>query len=517
MSRREEIEAKRQRLAELRRQREEKEKKFRERETPDGSAQSSTLASPSLTSPTSEQVSRESIDNLVNQLVKENNDNYKSISVQTDLISPLKSFNKGTQTMVLDDEDDQHKQPEEEPLSEIEEAEDVTDAKEDLLIVDDEHLRSFFAKSFKILNRAIEEDDDILHSYTVHKSSVAKEDLPTYTLIRSWKQDSMIQCIDTSQYFPDLMAFAEEKSLMVYNIGYGKFESKFQAHTRIMKVQFSSFRSNFVFGSGYNGKIFSWDLESTSQQPYLESQVTQLTHSYPVLAMDQVPDNNGLLITGSTDGKIIHWNPQILAKPAQQPIKLEMPKSSAIRYDELTPTCFTHLESEHGYLIVGSEDGNVYKMKRFDQKSKTDYIEKIFHGHMGPVTSIEPSPALSQLFVTSGMDWKVFLWDASQEEPLLEIYKTNAIMACLWRPSFPTQIGYIYEDVLEIVDLSIDTVTPICRISTEEPLTTFNFTKDGERVVLGGSKGGIYIYALDVPTKSDMAKFKKRFCPTGGI
>lgn len=500
MSRRPEIEAKRQRLAELRRAREEKERLSL-------APESQQL---SVTPPVDVPLSRESIDSLVNGLVGEKEKEVKMREIATQTVVDVRMYDKSTQTVV---EEPMEEKKAEENANEVEEIiEDAHDEVQDDVVeiqsIDDTQLSSFLAKSFRILNRAIEDDQDILTQYTLHKS-ITTDDPQPYILKHQLSQQGVITSIDSSPFFPQLIAFASGKCIWVYNSRSGKYESKFEAHTRIMNVQFSQFQTNMVIGAGYNGKIHQWDLESTSSLPFLTSRVSQDTHSYPVLAIDQVHENDGVVITASTDGKLVHWHPQILAKPSQTVIQMMLPKSLALRYDELTPTCITHLQSEHGFVIVGSEDGRIYKVKRFDQRAKAEYVDKWFTGHTGPVTGIQASTEWPGLFISSSMDWRLYLWDVSKETPLLDVYKSNAIMGCSWRPGKPTQLAYIYEDFFELLDLSVDSVIPVCKLKTPEQLTSFGFSKEGDIVILGGVTGGVFVYELDINVKSDLSKFKR--------
>jgi hypothetical protein len=521
MSRREEIEAKRQRLAELRRQREEKERHFREPPV------AGNLIESAPSSSQSDPFTRDSIDNLVNELVRDKEKKekeHRTVAVQTEKLQDRKTYNRSTQT--VDSEEDEEEEEEEEDEEDEEEqhfaealevpVEKNSEHEEEQipdgpLDVDEATLSSFFAKSFKILNRAIEEDRDILQQYTLRKSSVEADEPQPYTLINTLTLSHPINSLDTSPYFPDLFAITAEKSLLIYNLSFKKYESRFDAHTELMLTQFSHFKSNHIFSSGYNGKIYIWDLDSSSTLPYLTSIVQQQTHSYPVLAMDQTDEQNGLIITASTDGKILHWNPQILSKPSQPPIKLEIPKSLGVHYDELTPTCIKNLVDDPGFMIVGSEDGNLYKIKRFDQKVNSDPIDKVLKTHDGPITGISISQEFPKLMLTSSMDWKVYLWNLSQDEPLLQIYKTNTIMDVLWRPRNPTQLAYIYEDIMEILDLSVDNVIPVAKITVGEVLSCVSFTKDGDKVILGSVKGNVFIYDLDIKVTSSISKFKRLY------
>lgn len=512
MSRKPEIEAKRQRLAELRRQREEKEKALRDGQQPGDNHNHNDIHNDKNKNTDTD------IDELVNGLIGDKRQ-HREISVQTEAVVQVRTYNKGTQTTGDDSDDDtQHEDQQEEEGSPevIHEVIEDEDSSQDThpLVLEDSVLSSFLAKSFTILNRAIEEDDDITQQYTLHKSMATTEHPQPYSLKHKLKQSHTITSLDTSAHFPHLIAICSDKSIMLYNLSFGKYDTEFRAHTKLMYTQFSQFQANLLMATGYNGKVHVWNLTTLDPTPYLTSPVSQQTHSYPILTMDQIDENNGVVITVSTDGKIIHWNPQILAKPSQPPIKLELPKRLSLRYDELTPTAVTHLKNDHGFLIVGSEDGNIYKVKRFDQRLGNDTVDKIFKKHQGPVTAVDASQEWQQLFISSSMDWRVYLWDVSHDEPLLQIYKSNSIMGVCWRPGKPTQLAFIYEDSVEILDLSIDNVVPVCKIQAGEVLTSVKFTKDGDKLLVGGVKGGVYIYDLDINVKSDHSKFKRVYVST---
>ncbi|CDR41536.1 CYFA0S07e03246g1_1 [Cyberlindnera fabianii] len=524
-SRRSEIEAKRARLAELRRQREEKERQFRS-STPSVSPEAP--QKPAI--PVHDGGDRKSIDHIVSELVgdkklKDTRKEQRSISIQTEDIAgddlPTRiTYNKSTQTEIEesdeenDDSVEQMKKDDQEATTpETTPAPEIThdDTPSTLTNVDDSVLSSFFTRSFKVINRAFEENSkhDILLEYTQRKHQALEKSRP-YVLVDTLSFDSAVRCIDTSPFFPDLIIISTGPSMKVYNSTFRTFEYNFNSQTQIIQVQFSQSQSNFIFGTGYNGKLHIWDLESTSHLPYLSSMVSSSTHSYPIFSIDQVQENNGVIITGSTDGRILHWDPEILARPSQPAIQLRVPKSLALRYDELTPWCIAHLKDDHGFLLVGCEDGNIYKVKRFDNKINEDAIDDIITAHDAPVTAIDPSFEFANLFISSGMDWKVYLWDINAvDEPLMEVYKSNTIVGCAWRPEHATQIGYAYEDVFEILDLSIDAVTPVLKIETAKTITGFKFTKNGERVVISTFDGDVVIYELMLQDiKSDMSRFK---------
>lgn len=460
---------------------------------------------------------------------------YRSISIQTnqEVVNGKTenlgkkaekiTYNKGIQTEEPDEEEE--KEDTFEPTVDVnEEKEEIEEAKvEDhskdvsssIAQIDDTLLAGFFSKSFKIINRVMEEEVDILKSYTdVKKDTEAK---PTeYSELTSLKLDQAIYALDTSLFFPELLLISTGKKIYIYNSIFKKLEYQVTTTTNILNVQFSKFQSNIIFGTGYNGKIFSWNLESDSSNPYLASSANTMNHSYPVFALNQISENNGTLITASTDGKVCTWNTSMLAKPISPPIELKAPKSVSLRFDELAPKSVINLANDHGYVIIGCEDGNIYRVKRFDNKVSTntdDLFERIYQKHNGPISSLDNSIEFPNLFVSSSFDWTVSLWDFNlSEAPLLNIYRNNAVLQCSWRPGFTTQIGLIYGNTFELLDLSIDAVTPILEITTSMILTKFKFDKTGKNVTLGSVHGELKVFEILLKeVKSEIGRFKRLY------
>ncbi|CCH43446.1 Cytoplasmic dynein 1 intermediate chain [Wickerhamomyces ciferrii] len=542
-SRREELEAKRQRLQELRRQREEKQKE-------QSQSQSTTV---------NEGAKEEDINSLVGKLVGDrvpssapsssgsieaNGDAnsgsikktavYKSISIQTNEIQEVKkpekiTYNKSVQTHQLIEPSDNEAENEPKELDEKAIEGTVTETSEDIpsenltqddqidtvVNVDESLLTSFFNKSFKIINRVIDEEKDILKTYKDTNQETQTE-AAYYQELASLKFDQGIFAIDTSNFFPELILISCGKSVWVYNTNFKKFEYNFNTSTAIVNIQFSHFKSNIIFGTGYNGKLFSWNLESDSKLPYLVSSTNPMNHSYPVLSLNQTNENNGTLISASTDGRICTWTTSMLSKPISPPIDLKSPKSLSLRFDELSPTSVINLPNDHGFLIVGCEDGNIYRVKRFDNEvigNPDNRYDKIYHKHKGPITSLNHSDEFTNLFISSSFDWTVSLWDVNQpESPLLTIYRNNAIPQASWRNGHSTQLAFIHGNVFELLDLSVDSVIPILKISFGKLLNKFSFDKNGSTVILGSVDGDVKIFDILLKEEaSEVGRFKRLY------
>jgi WD40 repeat protein len=562
MSRRLEIEAKRQRLAELRRLREEKDRQKLDQDT------------------TKDKTATDIGNGFVNITAASNPKaaQYAEISVQTETeaetdavpdtvkkTQPSITYNKSTQTIDADLSDEeiqiqtqtqsQTAQPQQQLRSEIEPAPvDETDTQQEVETtqIDDETLSEFLQQSFKVLSRVIDDDQEILKSYSKTKKK-AIESSKNHLLYKKLSLDSKsIYSIDTSPFSSDLSLISTGCNVFLYNSKSQKFEMEFYSSTKIINVQFAHFNSNLIIGTGYNGKVSIWDLNQRPKLknfPILESTVSKETHAYPIWVLLQIHNdkNNDIILTASTDGCLITWDPQILAKPRTDPYHLTVPKKLNLMYDELTPLCAIQMnttsnnkqqqqqqQQKRRYnksLLLGAEDGNIYRLdQNFEyinkigtksssssssSSSDNDLIDAIFEGHTGPIQDLDASIEFPNLFISCSMDWKIHLWDVYHpQKPLLTIYKTDSIMGCKWRPNHPTQLGYIYEDRFELLDLSINTVNPILQIKADsaKTLNRLAFDKEGNFAYLSDIDGTLHIYELLLDDiHSEPAKFKRRF------
>jgi dynein intermediate chain len=71
---------------------------------------------------------------------------------------------------------------------------------------------------------------------------------------------------------------------------------------------------------------------------------------------------------------------------------------------------------------MGTEEGTVFQANRFDRAGTKSGVEKGMLGHSGPVTAIQFHPELSQMFLTSSIDWTIKLWKTVNYFPNFRIH-----------------------------------------------------------------------------------------------
>lgn len=120
------------------------------------------------------------------------------------------------------------------------------------------------------------------------------------------------------------------------------------------------------------------------------------------------------LISASTDGTVCAWTLDMLARP-QETLELLHPNHN--KTDEVSITALSFPEGETTTFWVGTEEGNLYSANRYDRAGSKAGLSQLelYRGHSGPVTGMDFHPVagsvdLSDLFLTSGVDWTVKLW-----------------------------------------------------------------------------------------------------------
>lgn len=120
------------------------------------------------------------------------------------------------------------------------------------------------------------------------------------------------------------------------------------------------------------------------------------------------------LISASTDGTVCAWTLDMLARP-QETLELLHPNHN--QTDEVSITALSFPEGETTTFWVGTEEGNLYSANRYDRAGAKAGLSQfeLYRGHSGPVTGMDFHPVagsvdLSDLFLTSGVDWTVKLW-----------------------------------------------------------------------------------------------------------
>ena len=104
----------------------------------------------------------------------------------------------------------------------------------------------------------------------------------------------------------------------------------------------------------------------------------------------------------------------MLAQP-QETLELLHPQHA--KTDEVSVTTMAFQGNETTNLLVGTEEGNIYGVNRYDRAgAKAGLLQgETYKSHTGPVLGLDYHPVagpmdFSDLFLSSGVDWTVKLW-----------------------------------------------------------------------------------------------------------
>ena len=135
-----------------------------------------------------------------------------------------------------------------------------------------------------------------------------------------------------------------------------------------------------------------------------------------------------------------------------------MPSNS--KTDDVSITCLDFPDNETSTFWIGTEEGSIYLANRYDRASaKAGLVaapDDIYRGHAGPVTGLHVHPStgsidLSDLFLTSSVDWTVKLWGAKAGTkqgggiaPLHSFEEAeDYVFDVKWHPNHPATFGTV--------------------------------------------------------------------------
>jgi len=235
---------------------------------------------------------------------------------------------------------------------------------------------------------------------------------------------------------------------------------------------------------------------------------------------------NGLhnIVSVSTDGHLAVWNDANLHKPTHE-VLLKMGK------DEVTTNSFDFPARDNQTVVLGSDEGYIYKAKlTYDQK---DTIYDSIQAHDAPMTAVEFLPVhksapthMSQLFLTSSYDWTVKLWSNSQStnRPLYTFESCkDYVYDVKWSPKHPAVFACgDGSGKLDIWNIHNDTEVPLYSTTVQGHVTAqtpgsgagnnsaqsqsaedqgvqaavsrLKWAEDGQRIAAGTSVGSLHIY-----------------------
>ncbi|KAI9694479.1 MAG: hypothetical protein M1822_000095 [Bathelium mastoideum] len=385
--------------------------------------------------------------------------------------------------------------------------------------------QGFVDRSTKVIERALEQEYDILADYALdglgtvdddelgalggRKGRRVKEVAQFWD--ERWSKKRMVSDLNFSPKFPELVLASYTKNpsaphdpdglIQVWNLHmHERPEYVFHAQSDILTAQFSPFHPNLIIGGCYSGQVLLWDTRAKSA-PVQKTPLTGSGHTHPVYSIDIVGTQNANnIISCSTDGVVCGWSVDMLAQP-QEYLELQTPQPA--KSEEMAPTCIAFPHSDPTYFLAGTEEGTIYPCHRYDRAgAKAGVDARIsYRGHAAPVMSLDFHPArgaidLGDLVLSASLDWSVRLWKARAPTssaagvvaggaggagagavgaatagaahvatPLLEIVREDLVYDARWSPVKPGVFALVDgAGALEIWDLTVEVEVPVAKM-----------------------------------------------------
>ena len=303
--------------------------------------------------------------------------------------------------------------------------------------------QSFVERSSRVIERALDEEYDLLADYT-RASALNEEDDDTPYTRSSKKAHSlrenlqlfsdrhsrrrMISDIHFSPHFNELLLTSYTKNASAPNESPGQVllwnvhapsrpEYVFNCGSDVLSARFSPFHPNLLIGGCYSGQICLWDTRNHSTYPVQKTPQSgsHLGHTHPVYNINIIGTPNAHnILTASMDGVVCSWSFDMLTQ-AQEYLVLHTPPPA--KTEDLAPTSLSFPAADPTFFLVGTEEGSIYPCHRYDRAGAKAGVDSRFayRGHTAPVMSTHFHPArgpvdLGDLLLSSSSDWSLKLW-----------------------------------------------------------------------------------------------------------
>lgn len=423
-------------------------------------------------------------------------------------------------------------------------------------VTSSDEFMDFVERSSKVIERALDQEYDILADYALSGENGVGEDDDEYGNTRGskwrtrvkevaqfyderWSKKRMISALDFSPKFPELLLAGYTKNpsaphdpdglVQVWNMHlHDRPEFVFHAPSDVLAAKFSPFHPNLIVGGAYSGQVFLWDTRAKSA-PVQKTPLTGAGHSHPVYSVDIVGTQNANnIISCSTDGVLCGWTVDMLSQP-QELLSLTSPPPS--KTEDLCPTCMAFPQTDPTFFLVGSEEGTIFPCHRYDRAgSKAGVDQRVsYRGHAAPVMSMNFHPArgavdLGDLVLTTSLDWTVKLWkvrapaatsttgslstESASVSPVLDFTREDVVYNAAWSPVKPGVFSVVDgAGTVEVWDLTVDTEVPISKaqpsnrkdgrsmLSKSLNRVTWEQT-EGKRLAVGGLDGAVTVFEV---------------------
>lgn len=423
-------------------------------------------------------------------------------------------------------------------------------------VTSSEDFMDFVERSSKVIERALDQEYDVLADYTGSGINGIEDDEDELGNNRGkgrrrirqvvqfyderWSKKRMVSALNFSPKFPELVLAAYTKNpsaphdpdglVQVWNMHlHDRPEFIFHAQSDVLTAKFSPFHPNLIIGGAYSGQVMLWDTRAKSA-PVQKTPLTGSGHTHPVYSIDIVGTQNANnIISCSTDGVVCSWTVDMLAQP-QEHLPLTTPPPA--KTEDLSPTCMAFPQTDPTYFLVGSEEGTIFPCHRYDRAgAKAGVDQRVsYRGHAAPVMSMDFHPArgpvdLGDLLISTSLDWSVKLWkvrapaatsttsiagEGQSVSPLIEFSREDVVYGAKWSPVKPGVFALVDgAGSVEVWDVNVDTEVPLAKAQpsnrqggNSRSIMSKSLNKvaweesEGKRLATGGIDGCVTVFEV---------------------
>ncbi|KAL0483032.1 dynein intermediate chain [Acrasis kona] len=263
-------------------------------------------------------------------------------------------------------------------------------------------------------------------------------------------------------------------------------EQKLSPTSPLCCIEYNVKETNTLIGGCYNGVVALFDVRKGSSPA--ETSSIKVSHRDPIYDIKWIQSKSSTVcLSTSTDGQCIIWDTRQLNEPVEA-YQLIAPDNSpnfkglmggeSLCYDITNPTKF----------MVGTEQGLIVSCAR--RKNKGMQVEKMYHGHHGPIYSVHKNPFLPKFFLTVG-DWSAKIYMEELSQPIVSTrYHDSYLTNGCWSTSRPGVFFTTKKDgTMDVWDFLFKQSRPLLTLNISNSALQTISMYNGRHLAVGGVDG----------------------------
>lgn len=407
-------------------------------------------------------------------------------------------------------------------------------AEEQKRIMSSDSFQRFFGNATRVVERALNQS---IYDITVDYSSDAQDrntsrgqGLSSRVVFQDKRvQNRAVTSLDWSHKYPELllasyaaqddpMSLDPHGTVFVWNMHMpNRPEYVFTCNSAVLAAKFHPSQPHLILGACQSGQVVIWDTREKTT-PVNRTNLSQ-GHTHPVYALELVSVVNKLhnIVSMSTDGLLCVWSDNNLHQHSKE-VRMKHGK------EEITTTSFAFPKSSQNSLIMGSDEGWLYKGHVYDNEG----IYDAFQAHKAPITSVQYHPSqknnnLAEYFLTASFDWTVKLWSNKINRPLLTFESArDYVLDVQWSPVHPALFAMgDGTGRLDIWNISGDSDVPALTAHVDPSpggeraaISRISWSENGSQIAAGTSSGAVHVFVLRedlvIPNTDDASQITDR-------